>query len=95
MKGQIKTGTTMLDNIKEFLKNLGDFLIGSDDEIQEGYTDVMDIPEPTIENYPEEREFITKSAKLEKIFHEKSKKIVQTSRNSIEENEIIKVSFFF
>ncbi len=33
MRGQIKTGTTMLDNIKEYFKNAGSFLFGSDDVV--------------------------------------------------------------
>lgn len=39
MRGQIKTGTTMLDNIKEYFKGAGAFLFGSDDVI----TDINEI----------------------------------------------------
>ena len=39
MRGQIKTGTTMLDNIKEYFKNAGAFLFGSDDIV----TDINEI----------------------------------------------------
>lgn len=39
MRGQIKTGTTMLDNIKEYIKNAGSFLFGSDNIV----TDINEI----------------------------------------------------
>ena len=39
MRGQMKTGTTMLDNIKEYFKNAGAFLFGSDNVI----TDIDEI----------------------------------------------------
>ena len=39
MRGQTKTGTTMLDNLKVFLKNAGTVLFGSDDIV----TDINEI----------------------------------------------------
>jgi hypothetical protein len=33
MRGQMKTGTTMLDNIKEYFRNAGTFLFGSDNVV--------------------------------------------------------------
>lgn len=91
MRGQIKTGTTMLNNIKERVKYLGSFLFGNEGIDENGYTNYEDIPDPTIENFPDEINFIKNAGRITSQIEGKTakNKIVKTSRNRIEENELI------
>ena len=87
MESQTKT-TTRLDKIKEYLKYASSFLFKSDDEIEGGYTNCEDIPDPNIENYPEEADFFNQANEITSQIARKTRNnINKTSRENIEEDE--------
>ena len=91
MKGHNRTDSRILEKAKKIAKQAYIVLLKCDEDLTEGYTDTSDIPDPTIENFPEYTDDIIEVNRILNQIKEKANKrkskISMSNREKIDINE--------